>query len=698
MKRTLLKSLLALSGLSLLAGLPSCGNAAPSPSSSASTPFSLSLSETDKSVVLGDSFRLNAYHQTIAGEKEEWVSSDASVASVSAGVVKALSPGEATITVFYAGASASCLVKVGYGEDSPYLLIPTLLEDELNLSQGSSYPIEGSVYFNHQEYPASLKAAISSPEVVSFEDGRLKAKSIGESDVLLQAEWHDFDSPLLERKIHVSVHKDVSIYFVEEDGGESDPLTSLTLYSTSSWQGENYQKTAKVSARAVVNGTEKRGLSLSLSNEKPLKLENETLTAITKGSASLIATYSDSTGSYSAALPITVSCPIAVYENEETLYLSANEDFPVKEVFGDGAVITAAKQGERDLVVQEGKRLVGLEAEGEASEPLTIETDGGGFYFPSVFAYDYGVNQENAKDLLTLNDKILDGYYYLLEDVNVDMSGQRYSETTRYFGGVFDGGGHTFQAKVGRDGLFGGVSDRAVIKNTHFEFTFASIGASCSGLAKNAWVFDNRFEGQMVTLSNLYITTTNFPQGTYALFEEKSRQLAMKDVYVKLSGTSSLPDYTDAEQGTSALFGADRATMAGPFSFFQGGYQNVYVVSEKWMPMMNGALNINGEIWRYVGYARNDESKLGPLVHCGRLSEKDNQYCVVYPTKENETKAYFSPTMPSWQADFREDATAFAWLYASEEAYPTGGIFRYDSVQQLLAEHPIERIGSWPVA
>ena len=255
-----------------------------------------------------------------------------------------------------------------------------------------------------------------------------------------------------------------------------------------------------------------------------------------------------------------------------------------------------------------------------------------------------------------------------------------------YFCGTFDGRGHTFSAKVAENGVFGGLFDGAVIKNTEFIFEFSDKTESC-GLAKNEGTFS--YHSGAIKLNNLSVKTTNYYTNSYTLFGYCSFNLEMHDIYVNITGTEALPEYTSAESEMAALFHYDvTATMASNDSKFKGGFRNIFVVTGKFMPMACCKWPYNK--YTYVSYAKNDESYLGNFKATGY--DHIYTYCHVVADADNDEKtlAYYGLMKYGGNA-----VRPFAWIFRSRADITDGGIERYDSAFELSKK--IDKIGDWNV-
>ena len=262
-------------------------------------------------------------------------------------------------------------------------------------------------------------------------------------------------------------------------------------------------------------------------------------------------------------------------------------------------------------------------------------------------------------------------------------------QNNTYFSGTFDGRGHTLKAKVAEQGIFGGFYDGTTIKNTKFVLEFSDKTESC-GLAGNNGTFN--LSGGSVVLSNLNVETVNYFKNSYALLGYCNFNLEMYDIYVNINGTESLPDYASVgvESEMAALFHYDlTSTMASNDGKFKGRFRNVFVVTGKFMPIACCYWRYGS--YRYVSYAKNDESYLGDFKATGY--SHIYTYCHVIAADDNPNKdKYFGTISYSRGAN---EGKKYAWIFKAKEDIKDGGIERYDSVYELSKK--TDKIGSWNV-
>lgn len=692
MKKT--KALLTVSLLSLsLFGVLSCGSENVGTSSSSSVmESSFSLSESSLDLIFGDSATLTVKGASSA-DSISWESSDPKVASVSDGKVVAVGKGNAIITAQNGSSKATCFVTVGFGDVLPSFSIDSLIDDSLLLAVGSRFALSGRVSFNGETYPCPIGVSFSS-DVISMDGDSVVARKEGEATLKVKGFWNGFEGPLMEKEIKVSVSKNVSLYAEVTLGSETSVSNSVSLSIIPSWKGVSYQSEATVAFKAKDGGVIQDANVVVADDEIVSISKSGLIKAKKKGTTTVHGEYYDSEGNlFKTFVKVQVFCPVADYDEE--IRISSESPFPVETYFGKGAVITYAKQGDRELSFTPSGFIKELEALGGDSEPLTVLTSKGGLHFKSTFVYTKALNASNFKSAFQLSEgRIIKGYYILDSDIDqvIDMTSQTSSyykagdAKSRYFAGTFDGLGHKIKVKVGREGIFGGLGEQPTIKNTHFEFTFKDKNY-CSGLARNNWT--NSIKGWEATLSNLYVTTTNYFDHSYALFETRFNNLNLTDIYVNLTLDESCEEVKSASEEKGALFKTDNTIAAGPYTAFEGAFKNVYVVSGVFMPIGSGYINQN----LFASYAYNDVDKLGDYRNGGVSSQI--MYCVIDSKDNNPKESLFGTNVASWY--FKDDMNAkLAWVYYARPTIRNGGIKRYDSVEQLKAEN-VTTIGSWSV-
>ena len=661
----------------------------------------LTLSVVSADMIFGDELNIICFY---GGDNSvEWVSSDKSVAVVDdEGTVNAVGVGSCDITAKAGSASASCKVTVSMGDYLPELKVLHILDDELNLRVGDEFEPEIKVLFNKVFYDCEVGFSVSDNNVVEYSDGKLLAKTEGEAVVTFTGSWLDFSSDKLIADIKINVKKNVTYNNSISIDGETISSSAVEISVTHDWQKKTYPNEAEISSSVTIDGTT-YPCEFSAADESLFEIENledgkARITAKGIGNAILTSTYTHTDGNvYETEIPVEVYCPTEVYPKQ--FDFCPTDPVDVAEIFGTQyAKILFASQGEK-ILKTEFNYIEGVEAAGDDTEPMTILTNVGGFVFEDVFAYDVELNKDNIAEILQLGKGELkkDGYYILNSDITetIDFTSQGKSvynanapQNDTYFCGTFDGRGHTLKAKVGQQGIFGGFYDGATIKNTKFVIDFSEKTESC-GLAGNEGTF-NLSSGSVV-LNNLNVETVNYYKNSYALMGYCNFNLEMYDIYVNIKGTENL-DYESVgiESEIAALFHYDlTATMASNDSKFKGGFRNIFVVTGKFMPMACSLWPYGG--YRYVSYAKNDESYLGEFKATGY--SHIYTYCHVIAADDNPDKDKYFGTIS--YSNGANEGKKYAWIFKAKEDIKDGGIERYDSVDDLSKK--IDKIGSWTV-
>ena len=158
----------------------------------------LTLDRTSLSLYEGDNAQLTAsYSMTVSNPLLRWSSSDEAVATVANGQVRALSSGNAVITVVSANGvySAECAVSVQATPDPDptptpdpdpvYVTDVELDQSELALSLGDSYTLKATVHPTDADNKA-ITWSSSDKSVATVEDGTVKAAGAGTATITVR--------------------------------------------------------------------------------------------------------------------------------------------------------------------------------------------------------------------------------------------------------------------------------------------------------------------------------------------------------------------------------------------------------------------------------------------------------------------------------------------------------------------------------
>ncbi len=670
--------------------------------SSVSTPTStsasenanfLELSKSTVSLVYGESAVVIARYKDESGKTLGWKSSDESVATVEDGLIVSKGLGNAVVTATYGDLKAECSVSVIYGDYQPVLTVDHL-GDELNLLKGDVYGIVSRVTFNGMSYDCDLSAEISDNTVAVFENGGIKALKKGETEVTLKGNWNNFDTPLMKKTFLLKVTEDdVVMYMSVERSGEAAEVTDeVNLSVTDSFEGETYINEANVNFFISENGVEKSGSLTLTSGQNVVDFKGNSITAKGIGEAIITAEYTNEKGVvYTKELTVKVDCPVVTYDRH--VEWTDNTLKSVLDYFDDGAVILAAKQGSRDL--QHTKRLLtGVVFNGDATEPIEIKTNKGGYLFEDIYGCNVLLTDDNFLSTLTLGSGIKNKYYALGGDIGsadspIDMANQKNATDTSNFAGVFDGRGHTVYAATYDNGIFGGYGYDAVVKNAEFVITFKSSTACGITSDKGRWAKKPQMRA---TIENVHIVTTNFGENNHVIAEFKAEYLKMKDVLVEVNGAENLADF-DGRDNVGVLFGVDISYYA--LMMANAGldcFDNVRVVVNKFLPMANGS---NWTKSKFLNFALNDEAEFGKVT---RVSDNRDaaDYCVVTGVeRHSEWLKDIIYAGDSTQPDGYKHIQCITFCYGAKKL-ENGGIYRYNTKEDLK-KAGVTQVGDWIV-
>lgn len=665
-------------------------------SSDSSSVAVLELSKTEAELVLGNDMLLIAICDD--AEMVTWSSSNPAIVSVEDGVITANDVGEATITATYGEYTESCRVTVGLGDIQPVLTLKSYLGEEVvPFTVGTGYALNAVVSFNGKEYACEPQVTIDGDDTIIYADGKVNATGEGAATVTVSTVWKGVDTSLLTTQIKVRALKPIFItpFVTYADSQNAIATNDIELSIVEEWCGKSYNNSADVEFKAEIDGVESVLTDVAITKGDDLVSYDAEAGEITakpnkRGTAVLTATYETDGYVYARDLTVNVVCPIEEYT--DLFEFDASKNFPT-ELFGVGASVKEAWQGNKNVSPAKGrKQLQGVFANGYDTEPIEVYTTKGAYRFTNLFAYTMKLTQTNFVNTLSLEGKnsVLSGYYYLSEDVTVNMTTQLAGSKDVYFEGVFDGSEHTVNASVGQNGIFGHLGGDASIRNTHFNFTFASSGMA-TGLARNADISvletlsvqaNERLD---ITLQNLYVTSTNYTATSYALMGEMPYFLAMTDVYVNIDVGE---ETSGAGSERAALFKMDRSLYnsvpAG--SFRPKAFKNVYVVTGNLIQMSDyyRKAGTYGP-FAFTTFADNDLDLIG--------ANKINGSYKIAPKKDRTNQEFWAQYGKYYTYDGHPNNPPYGLCMTY--VYPN--ILRYNTVAELTATGVTE-IGSWTVA
>ena len=487
-------SLLALSfTLCMGVGLASCGEdsgSAPD-SSESSVVVSITLNKTALTLDLEETVSLLAETQGLTGDIV-WSSSDTAVATVEAGVVKAVGEGSAVITAQCGGYSATCSVEVSVGGKMPVLKINGDNAD-VKLMLGTDFTVLPALLYNGQTVDGvTYSYTVEDEGVLSVdENGRFTGKKAGTTTVQVQASWKSF-----------TVYETITVEYITESYLQANK-SSVTLY-TSGIFGD--KTTDTMTYTVVVDSQEVQNPVVTYEyDESALSIVGDEISVLKKENATY--TVRVSYGDMSTSFTVETVYPIKNMEAEYHSYdfEAMGENLPnAFDCFTDGSsVVGVYDTAEPEVnLVQEGKLCLDSKYYGERSW-VVHSSDGYAYQVKgSVVTKIITTAQQFQEIFMTkawtpgdgwstnATETYYDGYYVLGNDIEFssptfndckykayDVSGSGGVPVGAGFNGVFDGRGHTVSniwiySTVANgnksNGIFGTIGENGVVKNVSF--------------------------------------------------------------------------------------------------------------------------------------------------------------------------------------------------------------------------------------
>lgn len=582
----------------------------------------ITLSQTTKNMLVGDTDILTVDYTGKKGTPIEWASDNQSVVIVTDGAIEAVDEGTANITVTCGNATATCAVSVSYGSTLPELVNGYGFEEEYTIYKNSSLYFAPAIAFRGKSYAdGSFEMKSSNPDVVEVVSGKeLRAKSqVGEAVITVTASWRKFNAEntaaTLSKNFTVSVEE--SSYISLESGAANE----LELYTLAEFEGETYENSVDFvpvvyeDGKAVENAT----VSSVVANEEIASLQGGKLTGKQYGETAVLLTYQKGEKTYHKTVSVHVTRPSAKFENT-VKYFSAYtgtykdgangyQDKKLASLFGEDVTLYDAYLGEEALTLTADGRVLGVacEEDGVMENQITV---GNLIWQYEVTLETYGVYICQAEDLKVFeavtvgaNTETKRGYCVLGKDIDASdlvlahgaFEGDKpYPNATKDggFSGTFDGQGHTvFNLKAPNTGLFFQMKN-ATLKNVAF------VDVTVEGYYKTLLahrIFD-------CSLENVYIRTDKWQEGGSVLCSDQIKNTSLTNVVIE--NEISKEDVASGNKYSIA------GLAARNYYEEKGEWENVYTLtplpfemSYREMFTPNEGENKNGQgTWAYFDY------------------------------------------------------------------------------------------------
>lgn len=165
----------------------------------------------------------------------KWTSSLESVASVSDGVVHALSAGVTVITAELDDKIGKCIITVEDHELIPDIKT-NIVNDVLYLTKGDLFDVDSSFIYNNKEYDVKLNVSVNVVDnSIIFNDGTISAVNNGSATIIFSTEWEG-----------ISVEKFISVNVVDNIIASLDDTEEIMIFNDSRAGKTEYTLSPKV--------------------------------------------------------------------------------------------------------------------------------------------------------------------------------------------------------------------------------------------------------------------------------------------------------------------------------------------------------------------------------------------------------------------------------------------------------------------
>ena len=322
----------------------------------------ITLNQTTKNMLVGDTDILTADYTGKKGAKIEWKTDDKSVVSVVDGAIEAVGEGTTTVTAYCGNATATCTVNVTYGNTLPELVNGYGFEDAYTVYKNNSLHFTPAIKFRGKTYTdGQFSLQSSDSDIVEAVGNELRAKEqTGEALITLTATWRKFNADntvTLRKNFTVSVQ--TSSYIALEDGATN----GIELYTLAEFEGETYENSVDFVPALYVDGQkmENATVSATVSNEDIVSLDAGKLTGKQYGDTTVLLTCENGDETYHKTVSVRVNRPIARFENKVKYFSALTGTFKdetagyqnktLAALFGEGVTLYDAYCGDKELTV-----------------------------------------------------------------------------------------------------------------------------------------------------------------------------------------------------------------------------------------------------------------------------------------------------------------------------------------------------------
>lgn len=383
------------------------------------TPFSLMLSETSVSALIGDTRMLRVTNASKDAEIE-WSTSNANVVTVDDGRIEALREGTAKIKADYKGYTAECTVNVGFGANMPKLVVKNANSSLKIGKTQTAFPLEAVVVFNGREFTDVELAYESDGEVldVNYSNGEISPREVvGKQEVFLTATWRGYSVsrfPTLFTKVEIEVVDELFFWV------NGEPMSNINLYTLASHNGVDYVNSMDFNITGELNGIAINPDEVEIVSPAFLNYDESSnvITSLKQGNGTIYFNYNDFVGAVNVnveKVTDTFGEVLDYFSLNLGTYKDHNDEWRNKSVVDtvfagyDEEIYSLdtlqAYIGSKKIKLTDGK-IFGLPVVNgtEYNQTITLETDK---FSIDVDLVVYGLVIKEAQDLKNLELKIL---------------------------------------------------------------------------------------------------------------------------------------------------------------------------------------------------------------------------------------------------------------------------------------------------
>ena len=390
-----------------------------------------------------------------------WSTSDASVATVENGVVRAVGVGTATITATVGEYSDSCAVTIVRGEKKPtFDAFGTV-----NVIVGQTYDLEATLSLDEEDFELATVTYASTGEFLTVTpEGKITGVKEGTQTITATATYGE--ETLATAEISVSVIEVGTI----ETGID---MNVLALMATN-YTGESKTEYSLENFVTYVNGIEvEKEISYTVQDNTIVKVEDGKIVALAAGETVVTAEFtSDTNKKYSVDITVSVAKELVAQDvefsakgsSETTQNTGAAEiDFAGKTMDINVSDITSVKCNGKSIAFTTNGTVLTLTDAPSGEQVYVFET---AKVDVQVEGFIYQRTISSKEELVAFGANYNTNYGYTILTADIDMGGDVFAlQTGAWLRCTFDGQGHTISNVKTTTGFLGDFNEKGVLKN-----------------------------------------------------------------------------------------------------------------------------------------------------------------------------------------------------------------------------------------